>query len=115
MKIGLQSKEVTVDQIMDKVSKIKEEIVMKKRALSHQKLSKVTPKPIGVIDCCAQALNSSAGFVKYNSIKQVEHPKEEMSRSKIVIRPLTRQKSASARVIENPKSVMDRAVNFLIK
>lgn len=62
---------------MDKVSRIKEEIVLKKRAISLQKLSKAVARPVGVVDCCAQALDSSAGFGRVNTMKQMEHrPKE---------------------------------------
>jgi hypothetical protein len=53
---------------MDKVSKIKEDIVLRKRAITQQKTSKMIKKPMGVIDCCIQALDSSTGFGRYGSI-----------------------------------------------
>lgn len=84
--------------------------------MSNQKLSKSVVRPIGVVDCCQQALDSSAGFGKFSTIRQVEQQsREEVNKNKIQIRPLTRQKSASARVIQHPKNALDRAVNFLIK
>lgn len=111
--MSMPSKEATVEEIMEKVSKIREELGFKRRAKSQQKITtqEQRKKPVTVVECQRRVAMPD----QFRNQTTQNKTRENIFRSTSMTQNHFRQQSAGSKIVENPKSATDRTVNFLIK
>lgn len=95
---------------MEKVTRIREELGFKRRSVSQQRIGGgggYRGKPVTVVECQRRVA------IPDRVVMRRTNKDSNIFRSASTSH--YRQQSAGAKIVQNPQSLTDRAVNFLIK